>query len=151
LDPEQPADLEEFAGQFDTALCLNVLENVEDPRLTIASMRKALKPGGKFLVLVPQHPALYASIDRSLGHRRRFSQAELRSLLEQEGFRVEAVRQLNKIGMPAWWLYGKVLGRKYISKLTLKLFDKTVWIWRRVDRLLPWKGLSLIVVARKPS
>jgi len=31
----------------------------------------------------------------------------------------------------------------------LKLFDKTVWIWRRIDGLLPWRGLSLIVLATK--
>jgi len=31
----------------------------------------------------------------------------------------------------------------------LKLFDKTVWIWRRIDGLLPWQGLSLIAVARR--
>ena len=31
----------------------------------------------------------------------------------------------------------------------LKIFDKTVWLWRRLDRLMPWPGLSLIVVARK--
>ena len=31
----------------------------------------------------------------------------------------------------------------------LKIFDKTVWFWRRLDRLIPWPGLSLIVVGRK--
>jgi hypothetical protein len=31
----------------------------------------------------------------------------------------------------------------------LKIFDKTVWLWRRIDPLLPWPGLSLIMVARK--
>jgi hypothetical protein len=25
-----------------------------------------------------------------------------------------------------------------------------VWLWRRVDPVLPWPGLSLIAVARKP-
>jgi hypothetical protein len=40
-------------------------------------------------------------------------------------------------------------GRRRISKPVLKIFDKTVWIWRRIDRFLPWRGLSLIVVARK--
>jgi hypothetical protein len=30
----------------------------------------------------------------------------------------------------------------------LKIFDKTVWIWKRLEWLLPWPGLSLIVVAR---
>jgi hypothetical protein len=46
-------------------------------------------------------------------------------------------------------MYGKLLRRRYISKVTLKLFDKTVWFWQRVDCLLPWPGLSLIAVARK--
>jgi len=31
----------------------------------------------------------------------------------------------------------------------LKLFDKTVWLWKRLDPILPWRGLSLVVVARK--
>ena len=31
LHPEEPADYEPGAGQFDTALCVNVLESVKDP------------------------------------------------------------------------------------------------------------------------
>ena len=101
------------------------------------------------LVLVPQGPHLYAGIDRTLGHRRRFRQADLSALLSEAGFVVERSHQLNKIGAAAWWLSGKLLARRRISKVTLKLFDKTVWIWRRVDGLLPWRGLSLVVVARR--
>jgi len=33
----------------------------------------------------------------------------------------------------------------------LKLFDKTVWFWSRLDKLIPWPGLSLIAVARKKA
>jgi hypothetical protein len=51
--------------------------------------------------------------------------------------------------VPAWRLYGGVLKRTSINKLFLKIFDKSVWIWRHVDRVLPWRGLSLIIVARK--
>ena len=36
-----------------------------------------------------------------------------------------------------------------ISKLVLKLFDKTVWFWSRVNWLMPWKGLALLGIARK--
>ena len=57
--------------------------------------------------------------------------------------------QLNKIGAPAWRLYGNVLRRKHINKITLKIFDKTVWFWKRIDWLLPWQGLSLIAIARR--
>ena len=35
------------------------------------------------------------------------------------------------------------------SKLELKLFDSSIWILRRIDKLLPLPGLSLIVVAQK--
>ena len=71
------------------------------------------------------------------------------ALLEQHGLTAQRIYQLNKIGMPAWGLYGKVLHRKQISKVMLKAFDKTVWFWRRVDGLLPWRGLSLVIVATK--
>ena len=69
--------------------------------------------------------------------------------LEEHGFRVQRMANLNKISTPAWWLYGRVLHRSRISKVMLKVFDKTVWIWRRVDGLLPWRGLSLVAVATK--
>jgi hypothetical protein len=36
-----------------------------------------------------------------------------------------------------------------MNRVLLKLWDKTVWFWRRVDILLPWNGLSLIAVARR--
>jgi len=58
---------------------------------------------------------------------------------------------LNKFGTLAWAVYGGLLRRKSINKLTLKLFDKSVWLWRRVNPLLPWRGLSLVILARKPG
>jgi glycosyltransferase involved in cell wall biosynthesis len=149
LDPECAQDYQNAGGPFDTVLCVNVLEYAENPAAVLAPAREVLKPGGSIVVLVPQSHSLYGSIDRTLGHRRRFSAQEVRTLLEKQGFRVRDTSELNKIGKPAWWISSKVLRRKYISKLTLKIFDKTVWIGRRLDWLLPWRGLSLIVVADK--
>ena len=45
-------------------------------------------------------------------------------------------------------MYSRVFGSSRIDKPVLKIFDKTVWLWRRADALLPWPGLSLILVAR---
>ena len=149
LDPEATSDLEDLRESFDTVLCLNVLEYLDSPAATLAALRSTLKPGGALLVLVPQCPSLYGTIDRTLGHKRRFRLQALRELLGSCGFRVEKAHQLNKIGALAWALYGGALGRRSINKLTLKIFDKTVWFWRRVDGLLPWRGLSLVVLARK--
>jgi 2-polyprenyl-3-methyl-5-hydroxy-6-metoxy-1,4-benzoquinol methylase len=149
LDPEQPADFQNAGGPFDTVLCVNVLEDVEDPEQVLHSAACVLRTKGSMVLLVAQGPALFGSLDRGLGHRRRFSKSELRASLAKHGLQVKQMIELNKIGAPAWWLYGKVLRRKQSNKLGLKIFDKTVWIWRRIDRLLPWRGLSLIVVASK--
>ena len=149
LDPDRPEDFRNAGGPFDTVLGVNVLEYAEDPAALIDSVRSILKPGGSMIVLVPQSPALFGSLDRTLGHRRRFGKAELRSLLEKHGFAIKGIYQMNKIGTPAWWFYGKVLRRSRISKVMLKLFDKTVWFWRRVDPLIPWPGLTLVVVTSK--
>ncbi len=151
LDPEHPQDYQEAGGPFDTVLCVNVLEYVDDPAAVVQAAASVLKPGGSLIVLAPQGQALYGTLDKTLGHKRRFSRAQLRSLLETAGFTIAGMRQLNKIGALGWWLNGKLLRRRHIGKLTLKLFDKTVWIWRRIDPILPWRGLSLIAVATRQS
>ena len=151
IDPEIPEDLAGLENCFDTVLCLNVLEYFEDPGPVLDSLRASLKPGGTLLILVPQGPRLYGSLDRSLGHKRRFRSRGAREVLESRGFAVERVFNFNKAGTPPWWLYSRMTASQRIGKPLLKLFDKTVWIWRRLDLLMPWPGLSLILVARKPS
>ena len=149
IDPEMPEELAGLEGCFDTVLCVNVLEYVEDPGSVTEYLRATLKPGGALVILVPQNPRLYGMLDRSLGHKRRYQAAELRQLLESHGFIVEKLHQFNKAGTPPWWIYSRMVSSRKIGKPVLKVFDKTVWIWSRIDRLLPWKGLSLILAARK--
>jgi hypothetical protein len=31
------------------------------------------------------------------------------------------------------------------------VFDKLVWIWRRIDATLPWEPASIIAIARRPD
>lgn len=148
LDPDSADDFADLQESVECVLCLNVLEFVSDPIRTLTAARRTLRPGGVLVVLAPQNHNLYGTVDQTLGHKRRFSSSELQALLQQAGFTLVRTHQLNKIGVPAWWLYGRLLKRHHISKLTLKLFDKTVWLWRRIDPLLPWKGLTLIAVGR---
>jgi glycosyltransferase involved in cell wall biosynthesis len=149
LDPERLEEIAPMEQCFDTVLCLNVLEYLSEPEPVVQALEAALKPGGRMVILVPQGPALYGSLDRRLGHKRRYRPDETRRLLEQNGFRVEELHQFNKAGTLPWWMYGRIFGSGNINKPVLKVFDKTVWLWRRIDPLLPWPGLSLIVVARK--
>jgi len=66
------------------------------------------------------------------------------------GFELEGLFPFNRAAMPSWWLNGKVLRAKHFSRLQLKLFDLFVPLARRLDRYLPWPGLGLIAVARRP-
>lgn len=68
-------------------------------------------------------------------------------MMAAAGLQPVAAREFNRVGSFSWWIYGKILHRKRVAKVTLKLFDKSVWLWRRLDRLMPWPGLSLIVAA----
>ncbi len=150
VDPESPADFQGLGG-FDTAICVNVLEFVQDPAVTIAALARCLRPGGTLLMLVPQGPALMGSVDRGMGQLRRFRRSEVAKLLALHGLEIETAYDFNKAGAPTWWLFSRVFRRRRINKLTLKVFDKTVWLWRLADHVLPWHGLSLIVAARKPQ
>jgi len=64
---------------------------------------------------------------------------------------MESAVSFNKVAALPWWAYSKILGAGNISKLVLKIFDKSVWFWRRLDALIPWPGLSLLVVARNDA
>ena len=150
IEPAAAADYAGLEASLDTALCLNVLEYQEDPAAVIANLDAVLKPGGTLVILVPHLPSLYGTLDRAMGHKRRFTAADIRALAAARGFAVETAYGFNRAAALGWWLYSRVLRRDRLGRASLKLFDKTVWIWRRIDRLLPWKGLSLLVVARKP-
>jgi glycosyltransferase involved in cell wall biosynthesis len=150
LDPENGDDYARAGGAFDSVLCLNVLEYAESPSDTLSHIDAVLKQGGRVVVLAPQSKRLYSGLDQSLGLRRRFSAGDLRTLFQERGWTVEREHQLNKISALAWAIQGKILRRKRLGKPLLKVFDKTVWLWRLLDRLLPWRGLSLVVVGRKP-
>jgi len=151
IDPEVLEDLAGMESCFDTVLCLNVLEYLEDPGYAVNLLRDTLKPGGSLLVLVPQGPGLYGTLDQSLGHKRRYSAKDARRLLESENFTVETIYNFNKAGTLPWLAYSRLFGSKNINKPVLKVFDKSVWLLRRLDQLMPWPGLSLIIVARKRS
>jgi SAM-dependent methyltransferase len=151
IDPEIPGDLAGLENCFDTVLCLNVLEHLDDAGRVLESLAATIRPGGSLVVLVPNVPGVYGSLDRKMGHQRRYSQTTLGQLLAAHGFAVETAESFNKAALLPWWAYGKLFHAGSISKLVLKIFDKSVWFLRRLDILMPWPGLSLVVVGRKPA
>ncbi len=151
LDATDPESFRRLAGQFDTVLCLNLLEHVLDPQAVLENLRPALEPGGKVIVLVPQGQWLYSSLDLAVGHTRRFGRAEVVELLRAAGFRVAALRDFNRLAVAGWLVNGRLLRRERLSLLQLKVFNTLCPYLNRVDDKLPWPGLSLVAIGENPG
>ncbi|MFN0101385.1 MAG: glycosyltransferase [Bryobacteraceae bacterium] len=150
LDPEDAAACGELPDALDTAIAAGVLEFSGDPGAVVRNLASKLGSGGKLLVIVPNSQGLFCNMDRTLGHKRRFEIGELGRLIADAGLEVSSIRSFNSMAYLAWAVSGKLFGSQRLNRFTLKLFDKTVWFWRRIDPLLPWPGLTLYAVATRP-
>jgi SAM-dependent methyltransferase len=148
-DLEKPADFEPFHDSFDAVVCLNVLEHVENDPLGLANIRSVLVPGGRALILVPEGMSVYGTLDVVLGHYRRYSETELRSKMEQAGFHVDRILKFNRITRPAWFVNGRIFKKRTFSRFQIATFDSLVWLWRKLDVVLPWGPTSIIAVGVK--
>ena len=149
LDDFDPAGL--AAQRIDTIVCLNVLEHIGDDRRALRRLWETLVPGGRLLLLVPAHPALYGAIDRAIHHYRRYDRPGLVARLVEAGFEVEHVRFFNALGVLGWYANSVLLRRTRVPGLQLRLQNLLVPLLRAESALgLPF-GLSLITVARKPG
>ncbi len=137
--------------RLDTIICLNVLEHVREDMLSLNTMFRLLEPGGRLVLLVPSLPAIYGTLDRALGHFRRYTPTELRRKYAAAGFRVRHLEYFNLAGVPGWWFTGRVLKRELIPTGSLRWYDVLVPLFR-LERWLPWRlGQSLIAIGERPS
>jgi glycosyltransferase involved in cell wall biosynthesis len=134
------------AEQFDTVVCLNVVEHLQDDVAALRNIRNALDEHGRAIILVPNGPALFGSLDTVLGHYRRYTREQLIHACEEAGFRVQTLMKFNRIGAPGWWWNGRVLKRETFGLWQMKLLNFLVPVVRHIDRFLPFPHLSWIAV-----
>jgi glycosyltransferase involved in cell wall biosynthesis/phospholipid N-methyltransferase len=133
-------------GGFDTVICLNVIEHVDDDVAALRNIRDVLAPKGKAIVLVPQGPEIMGTLDEVLGHKRRYTREKLAQLANDAGFEIRDLIMFNRIGRPAWWLNGKVLRRREFGLAQILTLNALTPVFRRIDDSLPFDALSLIAV-----
>lgn len=138
-----------FVGKVETVVCLNVLEHIEDDLGALNNIHSALEDGGRAVILVPEGQGAYGTLDEALGHFRRYSEIQLKLRMQEAGFEVERVIRFNRVSRPGWILNGTILKRRVISRFQLTNFDRFVWLWRRIDRMLPWSLTSIIAIGLK--
>ncbi len=134
---------------YDTIVCLNVLEHIEDDVQALRNMRSLLKPKGKLVLYVPANPRLYCEIDRGVGHYRRYVERELTGKMKQAGFQVTHSRHHNILGAIGWWVNGKVLGKKHIGATDVSGFEKLMPIVKLQDKLDSKFALSILAIGEK--
>ena len=136
---------------FDTIICMNVLEHIEDDLGTLKRFLSMLRPGGKLVLVVPAHRWLFNPLDSHDGHFRRYERAELRAKLEAAGFGVAHESTFNLFGIAGWFLNGTILRRKDLPAGQMGLFNKAAPLLFWLENLLgPPIGLSLLAVGAKP-
>jgi SAM-dependent methyltransferase len=138
------------ARRFDTIVLSNVLEHIPDDAGAVKTFAKILPVGGALILFVPALPVLFGSIDEAVGHHRRYTQESLRKVLEENGFDVEALQWMNLVGIPGWFVNGRVLKRRVLPPLQLRVYDRLAPTLASLEaRVKLPVGMSLLAVGRR--
>jgi len=135
--------------RFDAIVAINVLEHIRDDYAVVQRLATLLRPGGRLLIYVPACPFAYGSLDRALGHYRRYTAETLTALLRDTGLVVPRPTYLNLLGLLGWTINGRILRRKHLSPRQVALFERLVGLFRLEDRFHLPIGLGLHVAAQK--
>jgi SAM-dependent methyltransferase len=138
--------------KLDTAVCLNVLEHVEDDVHALRNMRDTLMPGSNMCLLVPVNKWLFGPMDAVDHHYRRYTRAELNAKLAEANLTVVHQKYFNMLGIAAWFFTNHVLRRSLAAPVQYSVYDSLVPVLRAVESVVPPPtGLSLVTICRTPS
>lgn len=146
-------------GTFQIAMCVTALchEMNPDPAATVRELARVVAPGGRLVLLEPNHPRLWRGHDRITHTARRFTVDGLAALAERAGLRVERATAAYSFLVPPAAIV-KLLDRNGSTSDVGRhqsglggLASRLASIERRWLRThdLPF-GLSAVVLATKP-
>ena len=154
-----------FHDRWDVVGAFDVLEHIDADRRVMTQVFRALRPGGLFIVTVPQYQWMWSTIDDLVHHKRRYGRRELVEKLRHAGFDIVHITSFVTVLFPFMLLErmrSRARGQSGDSKADFsaqvnlpgalnRIFD---WMMRadeaalRVGVSLPFGG-SLLAVARR--
>lgn len=141
-------------NSIDYIYTLNVLEHIEDDEAIIKLWFNKLKPGGTLLIYVPAFQILYTSMDKKVGHFRRYTRQQLDRKLKRAEFKVNDIRYADSIGYLATLIY-KILdnGDGGLNSGLLKIYDRWIFPISLIVDLLThsFVGKNVYAIAVKPT
>jgi trans-aconitate methyltransferase len=146
------ADISEWQTnqKFDCIILGDVLEHIEDDKLALRKIHNMLNPNGCIVVNVPSYQALFSKHDLSLGHKRRYSNKELKTKLKESGFNIEYFRHWNLLALPITF-YIKLFKKDYPHEQAsnMKFLSKLLEKWLLAESKINYFfGLSILCKAR---
>jgi SAM-dependent methyltransferase len=159
VESRQCTLLQAFADQArpprqpDSIVYVNVLEHIEADEAELRAAHDVLPSGGRVLIFAPAHQWLMGSLDRRIGHVRRYSMRELTAKCQKAGFRICRASHFDFFGIAPWWLKYRLLKSSRVETGTVRLYDRCIVpIARAIERKVhPPIGKNLIVVGEKPA
>lgn len=98
------ARLPELTGiaerHYDLIAALDVIEHIDGDSEAIAAISTRLRPGGKFLMTVPAHPWMWSAHDTVNHHKRRYSKASLKGLIDGSPLTLDRIGYFNSLLFP---------------------------------------------------
>lgn len=139
---------------IDFLYTLNVLEHIEDDISALKICHEKIKPGGDLLIYVPAFQILYSSMDKNVGHCRRYTRNELAEKVRAAGFDVIKNEYVDCAGFIASLLF-KALGNSSgtINRGALIAYDRYVFPLSRLgDMAFKYVfGKNVFMLARRST
>jgi SAM-dependent methyltransferase len=150
IDPGFDSRFSRHLGKYDTVFALNVLEHISDDVQALLNCYKLLAKGGQVVILVPSYGKLYNSLDRELGHCRRYTKSSLSRVFANTEFQVVHKQYFNFTGIFGWYFSGNILKRSILPSNQMSLYNFLMPAIKILDKIvLKRLGLSTILVGRK--
>lgn len=154
-----PGPLPDFT-RFDLVGAFDVIEHIDDDAAALKTLHGLTKPGGRAVFTVPAYMFLWSRHDEVNHHKRRYTRAGLRKVLQATGYEVTFISHYNAFLFPAVVgvrLLKKILNltdkpdetipHSILNALLLKIFESEKFFLR----LFPFVcGVSIIAVCRRP-
>jgi SAM-dependent methyltransferase len=108
---------------FDLAVCLDVIEHLEDDVGALRELRRVVAPGGHLLVTVPAYQWLWSSHDEINHHHRRYSRKTLLQASTAAGWRCERTTHFNSLLLPV------AMTLRVLDRFTPKATNSSLDLW----------------------
>ena len=151
-----------FRNEFDVIGAFDVIEHISDDVTAIQQIHSALKPGGFFILSVPQHMFLWSKYDEAGCHFRRYDSVDIKNKLKAAGFSILFSTSFNSLLLP-FMMLSRITGKEKadgkidvledlrlssVVNHVLSFILKIEFVLLRLGIKFPFGG-SRIVVAQK--